>query len=511
MDRCDPQETSISNLRGHILHSEGWLAGYIKDIIAYPPELLNFFEQVIAGSFEDIFQQILGADPFWATEIARRFANGNLTPQEAEALRKLLLAIRVKGGTTTMMMKKLMIAIMNFLVTRDGIDIDQANELVPGTIETLRDDYMSSSVDDYKSGDSTSRLGAAGALLLVLKNGCLDQDEVKKVEEAYPLPHLDMVAAHHELVEHQPKKLKEKLSKFIPKLLSLHGGSSKGGITNCLMKKLNTAIMNFLVTHDEISPEEATKLVPETIETLRENYMSDTEETYPAAEALLLTLEYNYLGKAETDRIKKSSPVTQLTMVSAHHELVEHQPNKLNEKLSKLVPNMLSLQRHRNELARIKSEEDAKLDDLTYLALALATHCDINNLHKDELTRELFKEANAQAVFDTMLESYNDNKDLLKAKLMIATPNIASDARNWSTFTAQGVAELQSTGLVGIRNIEEKIFIRSTKGKFADSKWKNCTIMYINGRRYTLFEDGMSLLKAAKNTDIITLTVLLSG
>lgn len=390
MDRCDPQELSISNFRGHILHSEGWLAGYIKDIIAYPPELLNFFEQVIAGSFEDIFHEILDADPFWATEIARRFANGDLTPQEAEALRKLLLAIRIKGGNTTRLMKKLMIAIMNFLASCDEIEVEEAIELVPGTIETLRDDYMSSTVDDYKSGDSTSRLGAAGALLLVLKHGCLDKDAVQKVKEAYPLPHLDMVAAHHELVEHQPKKLEEKLSKFVPKLFKLHEGIS---------------------------------------------------------------------------------------------------------------------------LARIESEEDAKSDDLKCIALSLVKDYDIYNLHKDELTHDLFTDTKSRSTFDKLLRSYNNNAATLRIKLMNFTPDTAPEERRWRTTTAGGAAILDGLGLT-LKNVNEEIRIKKVDqlGPFSDAGWKKGDkIMFINERRYTSYEHGLCLLKTAKERGAsLTLTVLCS-
>ena len=107
------------------------------------------------------------------------------------------------------------------------------------------------------------------------------------------------------------------------------------------------------------------------------------------------------------------------------------------------------------------------------------------------LTRDLFTNTKAQAVFDKVLKSYNENKPLLQTKLMNATPGTASDARNWSTFRAEGVAELKSTGL-GLKKREGTIFIADTWGAFADSNWKNCTIMFINGRRYTSFENGIS-------------------
>jgi len=154
---------------------------------------------------------------------------------------------------------------------------------------------------------------------------------------------------------------------------------------------------------------------------------------------------------------------------------------------------------------KIKSEEDAKLDDLKYLAISLEPYCDINNLHKDMLTRDLFTDTNAQAVFDRVFESYNDNKDLLKTKLINATPKIASAARNWSTFTAE------CSGKIGLNidDEQDQIYINcvSPVGPFADTEWEDCTIMFINGRRYTTYEDGMILLAAAKNTGTITLTV----
>lgn len=242
------------------------MAGYIKDLISYPIERLNFFEQVIAGSFEDIFREILDTGPFWATEIARRFANGNLTPQEAEALRKLLLGIRSKAGTTNWLMRKLIIAIMNFLVTRDEISPEEAVELVPGTLEALREDYMSVS-DDNKSGDSTSR----SVLLLVLENGCLDNTDVSNVQKAYP--HLDMVAAHHELVEHQPNKLNEKLSKLVPNLLSLHGS----GATRVENDKLLQRVVDNDITLTAAEREQAARVLQQRA-TLKARYAQKKQE-----------------------------------------------------------------------------------------------------------------------------------------------------------------------------------------------------------------------------------------
>jgi len=163
-----------------------------------------------------------------------------------------------------------------------------------------------------------------------------------------------------------------------------------------------------------------------------------------------------------------------------------------------------------DEHARIKSEEDAELDDLKRLASSLEPHCDINNLDKEELSRNLFTDVKDQVTFDKMLESYNDNKDLLKTKLIIATPKIASEARNWSTYAAEIVTN--KIGL-NIDDEQDQIYINcvSPVGPFATTEWEDCTIMFINGRRYTTYEDGMILLAAAKNTGTITLTVKHKG
>ena len=158
---------------------------------------------------------------------------------------------------------------------------------------------------------------------------------------------------------------------------------------------------------------------------------------------------------------------------------------------------------------KIKSEEDAKSDDLKYLAISLEPYCDINTLDEEELTRELFTDTDAQAVFDRVLESYDNNVPLLQTMLMKATPGTASDARNWSTFTAPIVA--QSKIGLNIDNVNGQVYINNVRsfGIFATTKWKNCTITFINGRRYSSFEEGKNILIAAnaEGKGTVTLTV----
>ena len=233
LDRCESFENAVTRLIGVLAHSEAWLAGYLADLVQYPNKRLCEFENVIARGFAPIFREILKAAPFFDTKIAHRFANGELTPAEAKALLRLLLAIRVKGGNTAWMMRSLIAAIMNFIEwEQEDIENEAAKKLVPNKLEAL--------CEYYRSEETT--LGAAGALLVAMESGYLDQylnqDEVDKVKIAYPsVPILNMVAAFDALIYQQPNKLKEKIPKLAKKLISLY----RGGITSSLMKTLSSS------------------------------------------------------------------------------------------------------------------------------------------------------------------------------------------------------------------------------------------------------------------------------
>jgi len=160
-------------------------------------------------------------------------------------------------------------------------------------------------------------------------------------------------------------------------------------------------------------------------------------------------------------------------------------------------------------LVGIKSEESANANDLLYLASLLEQHCDIYNLDKDELTRDLFADTRAQTVFDQQLSRCNDNAASLKIKLMNFTPVSASVERSWKSATATGTALLDDIGLT-IKKVEEEIMIKKVDplGPFSNAGWKKGNkIMFINGRRYTSYKDGLSRLGAAKKEDTVTLTV----
>ena len=230
LDRCEPFDNSVTRFIGDIAHSEPWLAGYLADLVQYPDKRLCWFESVIARGFAPIFREILKAAPFFDTRIAHRFANGELTPAEAKALLRLLLAIRVKGGNTAWMMRSLIAAIMNFIEwEQKDIDNEAAIKLVPNKLEAL--------CEYYKSEETTP--GAAGALLVAMESGYLDQyldqDEVNKVKIAYPVVEtLNMVAAFDALIYQQPNKLKEKIPKLAKKMISLYRGGTIRDLMNTL-------------------------------------------------------------------------------------------------------------------------------------------------------------------------------------------------------------------------------------------------------------------------------------
>ena len=215
LDRCDPVETAFAYLRGAILHSEGWLAGYIKNALTYTDDILDGFERTIAEGFADIFEHILKVNdgPFYDTDIAHRFANGKLTKEEVEALRKLLLAIRIRGGTTCGLMRTLVKAIIRSLMSSKNIQEEEAIDLIPKALEELDRRYQSEQRQEVGGTSSYS----------------------------YSYTDDTSYAAYDKLIEHQPKKIKEvrlKFDKFVVKLNGLYLGSQLGVTTTGLMKTL---------------------------------------------------------------------------------------------------------------------------------------------------------------------------------------------------------------------------------------------------------------------------------
>jgi len=298
LDRCESFENAVTRLIGVLAHSEAWLAGYLADLVQYPDKRLCEFENVIARGFAPIFREILKAAPFFDTRIAHRFANGELTPAEAKALLRLLLAIRVKGGNTAWMMRSVIAAIMNFIEWEsEDIDNEAAIKLVPNKLEAL--------CEYYKSEETTP--GAAGALLVAMESGYLDQylnqDEVNKVKIAYPsVPTLNMVATFDALIYQQPNKLKEKIPKLAKKLISLY----RGGTIRDLMNTLSSSRV---------------------FESIGLNGSSNEEDVKEALERL------------------NSSPDSNKASV-AFNKLIKHKPSVLNE-LPKLAAKLLSTHRGR--------------------------------------------------------------------------------------------------------------------------------------------------------------------
>ena len=102
-------EAALVNARGYIPHSECWLGGYIRNAATYNTELLHYFDGVLNDGFRDIFRVVLKKEEGYelSTTVATRFGLGDLTPEEHARLAELLLEIRIRGGTTSGLMRQL--------------------------------------------------------------------------------------------------------------------------------------------------------------------------------------------------------------------------------------------------------------------------------------------------------------------------------------------------------------------------------------------------------------------
>jgi len=133
-----PPESDISKIDGHIAHSEVFLAGYIQDVVVYTDDLVKYFDGVMSSAFGEIFRQVLKVEEPFMSTMALRHRNGNLSPEDIEALRKMLLESRIKGGKTSGYMRTLVTAIVNHFV----LDMKMETEDALDQLETVIGDLI---------------------------------------------------------------------------------------------------------------------------------------------------------------------------------------------------------------------------------------------------------------------------------------------------------------------------------------------------------------------------------
>ncbi len=102
--RMGATETELANFIGYLAHPEVWIGGYIANKLLYDGEMIRDFDSTVGLAFAGILAVILNIEEpfcgFVETKIAERFAGGELTQDEEDAMRELLLQSRIKGGTT---------------------------------------------------------------------------------------------------------------------------------------------------------------------------------------------------------------------------------------------------------------------------------------------------------------------------------------------------------------------------------------------------------------------------
>ena len=133
-----PPESEIAKIDGHIAHSEVFLAGYIQDVVVYTDDLVKYFDGVMSSAFGEIFRQVLKVEEPFMSTMALRHRNGTLSPEEIEALRKMLLESRIKGGKTSGYMRTLVTAIVNHFV----LDMKMETEDALDQLETVIGDLI---------------------------------------------------------------------------------------------------------------------------------------------------------------------------------------------------------------------------------------------------------------------------------------------------------------------------------------------------------------------------------
>jgi len=250
----------IANLVGFLSHPETWVGSYMQNAVNYPPELLEYFDGAISRGcvelakyvletvreslvttkssggeldekdlklvkdiqdavessgedlvkdIDELIKKISSGDPIIGTS-ARRFGLGNLTPEEREALRVLLLEIRVEAGITCGSMRTLVKAIMLGLLKRKDIDTEEeALEELPGILKKLITWY-------YKEGDLEEELS----------------DFEKKIHDNEFETYIERVK------KSKPTPKGKDIDKFVDKLKSLYLGSAKSGLMRILAGKL---------------------------------------------------------------------------------------------------------------------------------------------------------------------------------------------------------------------------------------------------------------------------------
>jgi len=234
---CDPDyQAKAAQLCGYIPHPECFLAGYIKDVLVYDDDLVNYFDSVIEAGFAEIFRQVFGVDDH-SSSVARRFNRGLLTDEEVAALKDLLLKIRIKGGTTCAKMRQLIKAIMDRLLSKDitGIDTEEeAFDLLPGILRRLRARHASDPTvgvdammeDEGKEEEAEEEM----------------EDEEEDTDDDDGTDYSVYVDAcydtYKELINQCDKKSRENIYKLVAKLRSLYKGSAKTGLMQTLASKL---------------------------------------------------------------------------------------------------------------------------------------------------------------------------------------------------------------------------------------------------------------------------------
>ena len=237
------REDMIAHLVGFLSHPETWMGGYMQNAANYPLELLEYFDKVISRGGVDLVKYAFGSarDKLVAAESsddeldegesrllscienllgemekgelyvgtsAVRFGSGKLTPEEREALRELLLAMRVEAGITCGSMRTLVKAIMLGLLKRKDIDTEEeALEELPDILKKLITRYH---------GDNSATFS----------------DFEKKIYDNEFETYIDRVK------KTKPTPKDEDIDKFVDKLKSLYKGSAKSGLMRILAGKL---------------------------------------------------------------------------------------------------------------------------------------------------------------------------------------------------------------------------------------------------------------------------------
>ena len=208
-------EAKLVSACGYIPHPECWLAGYIRDAATYNPELLEYFDGVINRGFGVIFRVVLGKGDEYEldTNMATRHGLGDLTIEEHKALAEALLDIRIRGGTTSGLMRQLAKELIDAIMTRYRVSLEAAAEM------------MGDEIMKYKNTKSSAN----------------DKDDnVSKAIKA--------------LTDHKEKKWNmNDVEKLAKKLSSLYLGSIKTGLMSTLASKMYANGLDEDSTIDDIT------------------------------------------------------------------------------------------------------------------------------------------------------------------------------------------------------------------------------------------------------------------